>query len=225
MKKIIVANWKSHKTIKDASSWLKNLKTLLEESTHQIILAPDFISLPVVAGFVRDTSLALASQDISAYPAGSYTGEVSGKSLKDLVSFALIGHSERRRFFAENTPVIIKKVNQALKAEITPIVCFENTLQAQEYVYLKGSLKKLLVAYEPPEFIGTGQPQPLGDAQKDLDSFQEIFGKTKEFLYGGSVDSHNITPYLKIGYRGALVGSASLNPLEFAKIIKCVTLI
>lgn len=226
MKKILVANWKANFDLHEAVEWLKAIRTILEEATIEVVICPDFISIPAVASLVKGTSVRVGSQDVSQFEKGAFTGEVTAHSLKELVQYALIGHSERRRYFSETTEIVLKKVRNATKGGIIPIVCLENISQAREYQKGSGTLKAVF-AYEPKGAIGTGQPEPSENASEVLVDLRKILGEQTCILYGGSVTGENINNYLKVGFNGALVGSASLDEEKFVKMVSvlCDTLI
>lgn len=226
MKKILVANWKANFDLHEAVEWLKAIRTILEEAPIEVVICPDFISIPIAASLVKGTSISLGSQDVSQFEKGAFTGEVTTHSLKGLVKYALIGHSERRGYFSETTEVILKKARHATKDGIIPIVCLENASQAQSYK--KGSRTlRAVFAYEPKSAIGTGQPESPEKASGVLEDLREILGNQACILYGGSVTEKNIRHYLDRGFNGALVGSASWDKEKFVKIVSvlCDTLI
>lgn len=226
MRKILVANWKANFDLHESSEWLKAIRTILEEATIEVVICPDFISIPVAASLVKETSISVGSQDVSQFEKGAFTGEVTAASLKDLVKYCLIGHSERRRYFSETTETILKKTQSAVKYKIIPIICLENASQALEYKKGGGTLEAVF-AYEPVSAIGTGQPESPKSAHLVLKDLRGILGDQACILYGGSVTSENILDYLTVGFRGSLVGSASLDKEKFVKIVSvlCDTLI
>lgn len=226
MKKVLVANWKANFDLHESSEWLKAIRTILEEATIEVVICPDFISIPIVASLVKGTSISLGSQDVSQFEKGAFTGEVTAESLKDLVKYCLIGHSERRRYFSETTEIVLKKAQSAVKYKIIPIVCLENASQALEYKKGGGTLEAVF-AYEPRSAIGTGQPESPENASGVLEDLRETLGQQACVLYGGSVTEENVLDYLAVGFRGSLVGSASLDKEKFVKIVSvlCDTLI
>ncbi|OGY27764.1 MAG: hypothetical protein A3F33_03685 [Candidatus Woykebacteria bacterium RIFCSPHIGHO2_12_FULL_43_10] len=219
MEKLIVANWKAEKNISEASSWVKTIRHILEESVVKVVICPDFVSIPVVRGLLKDTSVGLGAQDISSEDKGPHTGEVVVDSLKGLVDYVILGHSERRSGQAETTTMIIKKVGHADRVGITPIVCFSSLEEVRDYHKSHGPTEKIYFAYEPLLAIGTDKPQGSEEAKKHLESFKEILGDI-DLLYGGSVEENNVRSYLSVGFQGVLVGNASLNEEQFAKIVR-----
>src|SRR3989338_4374793 len=117
------------------------------------------------------------------------------------------------------TTMIIKKVGHADRVGITPIVCFSSLEEVRDYHKSHGPTEKIYFAYEPLLAIGTDKPQGSEEAKKHLESFKEILGDI-DLLYGGSVEENNVRSYLSVGFQGVLVGNASLNEEQFAKIVR-----
>jgi triosephosphate isomerase len=185
----------------------------------------------------------LAGQNVAAFSSGAYTGETSALMLKDLgCTWSLVGHSERRALFGDQSSVIVEKIKQLLTEGLRPILCLGETLeereQGQAEVCVKSQLTsvldgfnvselhKLVLAYEPVWAIGTGKTASPEEAQAMHEFIRSIVAsKSAELaegmpiLYGGSVNSANAESLFKQGdIDGALVGGASLKPEEFAEI-------
>lgn len=222
-KRYIVANWKSSKTIKEAEQYLAAfLKEYRPLPNVQVIIAPSFICLAPMKRFLQDngaTHIALAAQDLSPFPMGAYTGAVSAAMVCDLVDYAFIGHSERRRYFHETDQEIANKATEAVSAGITPILCLDLPYVAKQIAALNDSdAEKVIIGYGPVEAIGIDIPQSL---TKVTEAIQEIRTRlpNRPVLYGGSVNAANAANYMKIeGISGVMAASASLDPYEFAKI-------
>ena len=233
--KYIVANWKSNKNKDEAKAWFSKLDELLltrqQYSGYTLVVAVPFpfLSLAQEAiersqSFKQDSDqvavpVKLAVQDISPFDAGSYTGAVSARQLANFgVSFAVVGHSERRRYFAETSTEVAAKVALCLEENITPIVCVDDPyLEEQAMEIAAHDRSKILVAYEALATIGTGEPL---DPDAFLRAKQEIltaFGSVP-VLYGGSVESSNVSEYAEHA-DGYLVGGASLDPADFVAIL------
>ena len=220
MKKVfIVANLKSYKTENEAKNWLesfKNIKKLNSDlSQKEIIICPPFTLLELFKDFflANQVKAFLGAQDLSPFGEGAYTGEVNAKQIKDFADYVLIGHSERRKNFNETKDLLNEKVRLALNYALKPIYIIQN----KEEEIPQGVE---LVAYEPIEAIGSGQP----DSPENADNAaQAVKFKLNEYniLYGGSVTSENVNNFTKMpNISGVLVGGASLDPEEFIKIIK-----
>lgn len=215
----IIANWKANKNIQEAEIWVKEFSTLLkkdkqllrkiDERTLKIIIAPSFHLLYRVKELLPK-NIFLASQDLSFYNSGSYTGEVPAFTLASLIEYVVLGHSERRKYFKETNNVVDQKVALALENDIQPILCVRG---AQDLI-LKGVE---IVAYEPESAIGTGQNEKL----EDILEMKKLLplNKNSTFIYGGSVNEKTIKDYLDSSeIDGFLVGGASNNPMSFYKM-------
>jgi triosephosphate isomerase len=216
-KKIYIANWKSHKTKKEAMQFFDDLQKNLKEvdlSGKEVIIAPPFTLLAKCHYLISEHELPvrLAAQNVSSYPEGAYTGEISAKQVKEFAEYVIVGHSERRKYLHENENDIENKIREAKEAGLTVIQCIqdENT-----NIYKNVDI----VAYEPPSAIGTGNPD-------DPSHIAEVFEKIKEggntlpILYGGSVAPQNISDFLSIsGLSGFLIGGASLDANSFIALI------
>lgn len=198
-------------------------------SDKHIALAPPSIDIMYFSNRLLDkekhpnTSLAL--QDISPFPAGAYTGALGTKNVEGYnISHVVVGHSERRKYFHETNQEIANKVREALSASITPIVCVsKDTLLAQANSIEEGDRKRVIVAFEPIDHIGTGIADTLEDILKVKTLVKEAFGSVP-FIYGGSVDSHTSSELLKHpDIDGFLVGTASLNAREFIKLLQIIS--
>lgn len=195
----------------------------------------------------RGNTLKAGAQDCFWENSGAYTGEVSPLMLKDLgVEYVILGHSERRKYFGETNETIAKKTKAVLKNKLSPILCIGETKEKrnnkQVEKVLKGQLREALspiteyrltisnlsITYEPVWSIGTGNFCPPDEAKNALMFIRKELIKVlpKEMsqniriLYGGSVNSKNARRYIDAGFRGFLIGGASLIPQEFIKIIK-----
>lgn len=225
MKKRIIANWKSNKTWSEVTHWLNNfpndedsLRTL---ESLEIILAPPYPFLALARDIIveRELPIKLAVQDLSAFGSGAYTGEVAAFNLQDLnVEYAILGHSERRRFLQESSQLIADKVSEAVKWQIKSILCLDRPYFAEQARFLQTSLlEKCLLAYEPVSAIGSGQPEDLGNFLEIAKELQSSYG-FRELIYGGSVNADNVRSYLRV-YSGVLLGGASLALADFLDLL------
>jgi triosephosphate isomerase len=242
---VIAGNWKMYKTAGESAAFVKEFLPLVSGVTGvEIVLAPAFTSLGVVASLTAGTNVGVASQNVHFATEGAYTGEVSPAMVKDAgARYAIIGHSERRQYFAETDDSVNRKVKAALAAGLVPIMCLGETLQEREAGktfevagrQLRAGLQgiaaaegeKVVVAYEPVWAIGTGKTATPEQAQ-EVHAF--LRGMLKELrgaadavriLYGGSVKPENISELMaKADIDGALVGGASLKANSFAAIVK-----
>ncbi len=220
--KYFIANLKSRKTIVEGKEWLTTFQNLLKNDTTiisklhdnkiSIIICPPFHLLNPLKEMLADfPNYSLGAQNISPFPEGSYTGEVAARLIKDMVKYAIIGHSERRKYFHENDAMIGLKTEVALNEGITPIICIRS-----EHDQIPAHVK--LVAYEPVEAIGTGKNATIEEVLEMKKKLSLEEGTT--FIYGGSVDAENSRKYINTdGIDGFLVGTASIDPTHFFPII------
>ncbi|MCT1557005.1 triose-phosphate isomerase [Helcobacillus massiliensis] len=246
---LIAGNWKMNKTHLEAQALVEDLNDALTDHDFDAVdvaVLPPFVDIRTVQTVLdaAKSSIGLGAQDISQHESGAYTGEVSAAMLKALnVTFAAIGHSERRQYHGEDEAITNAKVKAALGAGITPILCVGEPLEERragkhvEYTLaqLEGGLsglsaaeaKQVVVAYEPVWAIGTGEVATPEDAQEVCgairDTLASLFdtdtAQAVRVLYGGSVKSSNVADIMaKDDIDGALVGGASLKADEFAAL-------
>lgn len=229
--RLIIANWKSQKTFREVDAWLSrfvdlmrpHLDELREPGKPQIVIAPPYPFVDRVDAVLRSLDLnniRLGVQDLSPYPAGKYTGAVSVRNLEGWeIKYAIVGHSERRRYFKENEHDVSNKVNQAIESAIVPVVCLDQgDIQVQADAIGRKQLSKCVVAYEPVESIGTGLSQSVAQVLPVVKQIKAVFGDVP-IIYGGSVTEVQVDEYL-LATDGVLVGGASLDPNEFFKLVK-----
>jgi triosephosphate isomerase len=246
-KPVIAGNWKLYKQSKEAVDLVSSLIPLVKDITDvEIIIAPVFTVLDVVRKTIKDSNLSLAAQDCFWEEEGAYTGEVSPTMLIDAgCSHVIIGHSERRQFFAETDETVNKKLKAALNGGLVPIFCAGETLAQREAGATLTVLRKqiagglsgiaaadvdrTIIAYEPVWAIGTGRTATANQAQEAhkfiRDLLSELYGKESadkiRILYGGSVKPENVKGLLcQPDIDGALVGGASLKAESFASIVR-----
>lgn len=220
-KLFIVANWKCNKTVGEAESWIKEIGNWKLEigdlQNLEIILCAPFTLLYPLKTLITNYKLpiTLGAQDISPFPDGAYTGEISARMLKDLgVEYVMIGHSERRKYFAETDQILTNKVRESLEQNLVPIFCV-NDAQTP----IPDGVKILL--YEPSFAIGSGKAGDPNEVNEIAKKLKERLGENGIVLYGGSVNSENMSLFLNLEYiDGIGVGSASLDPQKFLEIVK-----
>ena len=214
----------------------------------EVAVLPPFTDLRSVQTLVEGDRLRIAygGQDLSPYDKGAYTGDVSGPMLAKLgCDYVLAGHSERRQYHHEDDELVNSKVRAAFRNEITPIMCVGETLevrkQGQQVNHCVDQVTRgldgltaeqvasMVIAYEPIWAIGTGEVASPQDAQEACAAIREcvlaIHGHETaarlRILYGGSVKSDNVAPIMaQPDVNGALVGGASLDAAEFARIVR-----
>ena len=227
---ILVGNWKSNGTIKDKKRLLTALKSI--KTDKKIILC-----LPFTLLTGDKTKISLAAQDISEHPNGAFTGDISGKLLKNInIKYVIVGHSERRKYHKETNTTVKNKANMAIQNGITPIICVGESESEHQKGKTKTVIKKMLlesipdkgkfiVAYEPSWAIGTSitpTTQEVQNIHKMIFDILRSLGKEKTpILFGGSINAKNINHFLNIPHvNGFMVGHASLKPESFLPIIR-----
>ncbi|MCL4397854.1 triose-phosphate isomerase [Patescibacteria group bacterium] len=216
---LIVANWKAFTP--ETKKWFQefSIRNLQFENKIEIAIAPSFPLISSVSQEIQISNLKfqIASQDVSRFPEGPYTGEVPAAILAKIgVKYCLVGHSERRKNFGEMADIVAEKVKQLLANGITPIVCARNLSDIPDVPNLP------YVMYEPEEAISTNgiyHPESPENINKVLSEWQTILPGTK-FLYGGSVNpdfKFQISNFKLIS--GLVVGHASLDSASFSAII------
>ena len=244
MKKIIYGNFKMNTTIKDIEKYCEEFLPKVLSSKNEIAIFPPFSNLMYAKQKLTSSKVLLGAQNVSSEPKGAFTGEVSACMLKNVgVNLVLVGHSERRKIFAEKNEIINKKIKESLSLGLKVVLCvgetktertnnkYKQIVQKQISDALKGlyenELKNIIIAYEPVWAIGTGvvpnvkQVEEMSSIIKEeiSNEYSLTAGKNVKILYGGSVNSSNAKQYSSIkGINGLLVGGASLNSEEFAKI-------
>lgn len=216
---LLIANFKSHKTRAEIESWLQTVTPVAKDSPATIIFAP---SLPYL--HLPNSGLKLAAQDVSPFPPGAYTGAVNAQQLQDLgVTYCLIGHSERRRYFHETAVDVASKAKELIEAAIIPVLCLAKDDIAPQRAALDEEIsKQCLFCYEPPADIGGTETASLDDIRTTTEEIKKTFS-TSNVMYGGSVNADNIQPLLDLNLAGVLVASASLSADSFTQIISKLT--
>ncbi len=244
---VIAGNWKMYKTADEAAAFVREFLPLVRDAGDvEIVLAPPFSSLAAVSALTRGTKVGVASQNVHFAEEGAYTGEVSPRMVRDTgAAYAIVGHSERRQYFAETDELVNRKVRAALAAGLVPILCLgeilaeresgrtievvERQIRAGLAEVPESAAGRILVAYEPVWAIGTGKTATPEQAQ-EVHAFLrgtlkkmwgDAAGNSVRILYGGSVKPENIAELMsREDIDGALVGGASLAAGSFAKIVK-----
>jgi triosephosphate isomerase len=246
-KKLIAGNWKMYKTPTEAQLFVREFLPLVEGHTRdEIVLCVPYVCIEAAAQAVRGSLVGVGAQNMHWEKEGAYTGEVStGMLVAAGCTHVIIGHSERRQYFAETDETVQKKLERSLEEGLTPIVCVGEVLEEREAGLTEDVVRrqcalafrgisrkkaaKLTVAYEPVWAIGTGKtatPQMAADAhhvirKEAARNFGDEFANQMRILYGGSVKPENATALMSESeIDGALVGGASLTPKSFAAIVK-----
>lgn len=245
-RKVIAGNWKMNMLPGDTVSFIEELAPLVKDSKNEVILCVPYTDLFYAWHTAEGTNIHIGAENMHWEEKGAYTGEVSGQMLKSIgVEYVIIGHSERRQYFAETDETVNKKIKSALAHGLKPIVCVGETLEQREAGETETivtnqiakafegiaseNLEKIIVAYEPIWAIGTGKTATKEDANNTIMQIRkklaEIYGQNEAegviIQYGGSVKSSNAKELFEMSdIDGGLVGGASLKAEEFSKIVK-----
>jgi triosephosphate isomerase (TIM) len=246
-KKLIAGNWKMNKTAADAVQLAQELVTEIGKVVDiDIVICPPFTSLESVGKTIDGSTVKLGAQNMHSETSGAFTGEVSAPMLRAFfATHVILGHSERRQYFAETDTFINKKVIAALKNQLRPILCVGETLaereagatlkvvQTQLEAGLEGVSKELatsvVIAYEPVWAIGTGKVATTEQAQEVhafirtllTKLFGEQIAQKVRILYGGSMKPANAPELLaQKDIDGGLIGGASLESRSFVDLVK-----
>ncbi|MBD5135702.1 MAG: triose-phosphate isomerase [Lachnospiraceae bacterium] len=243
-KKIIAGNWKMNKTPSEAVALVNELKPLVANDEADVVFCVPAIDIIPVMEAVKGTNIQVGAENMYFEESGAFTGEISPSMLTDVgVKYVIIGHSERREYFAETDETVNKKVLKAFEHDLTPIVCCGETLTQREQgitidwirqqikvAFLNVTseqAKKAVIAYEPIWAIGTGKTATSDQAEEVCkairDCIREIYDDaTAEEIriqYGGSVNAGNAAElFAKPDIDGGLVGGASLKA-DFGQIV------
>jgi triosephosphate isomerase (TIM) len=216
MKKLFIAgNWKSNKTIAEAKQWMTQFASYHIPKNNTVVVLAPYTDLESLANAVKSaqSSLALGAQNISKFDEGAYTGEVTGKMIKETADWVIIGHSERRKYFNESDADLATKVEKAHAAGLKVIFCVQD-----ENTPVPAAVD--VVAYEPVWAIGTGKTDSPENANSVVTKIKQKTGATI-VLYGGSVTDGNVASFVgQPSIDGVLPGGASLDPEKFSNLIQ-----
>jgi len=248
-KPIIAGNWKMYKTVNQAIELANGLKReffAIDPDDMDIVICPVYTVLSEVSEVIADSNIKLGAQDLYWQDEGAFTGEISAPMLKDVgADYVIIGHSERRQYFAETNETVNKKIKAALLHNLTPIVCVGESLAEREahktmavlQAHVTGGFTglsaedaaRIVIAYEPVWAIGTGKTATAAQAQEAQKYIRDLLvtlynkdiANGIRIQYGGSVKPENIEEIMmQSDVDGALVGGASLKVDSFSEIIK-----
>jgi triosephosphate isomerase len=234
------------KTVEESLAFVEQAKGKAEVAGVESVICAPFTNLPALVAAVNGTTLKVGAQNLHFADSGAYTGEISGGMLKALgVDYVIVGHSERRAYFAESDEIVNKKVLAAFKHGLTPIVCVGELLEEREAGKTKEVCKtqteaalqglsleqaaQTVIAYEPIWAIGTGKSSTAEDANEVIGYIREIIASqfnvdvaaAVRIQYGGSVKPANIAEYMSASeIDGALVGGASLEPDSYIQLVE-----
>ena len=249
-KPMMAGNWKMNKTIPEAVALTRAICELTcDYNEVERVICPPFVCLSAVKATAANIPILIGAQNMHWAESGAYTGEISAPMLEGLVEYVIIGHSERRQYFAETDESVNKKIKAALAYNLIPIVCVGESLaqneagETQSFVggqvraALQGlsgeQVRSLVIAYEPIWAIGTGRAataQQAGDICGGVvrATIRDLYGaqvaENTRILYGGSTKPGNIREIMEqADIDGALIGGASLDASSYAEMVKITT--
>ena len=244
-KKVIAGNWKMNMLPNEAIEYIEKLSKLVKDTNNEVVLCVPYVDLFYALLTAQNTNIKIGAQNMHFEEKGAYTGEVSGPMLKSIgVEYVIIGHSERRQYFAETDESVNKKIKAALRVNLKPIVCVGETLAEREkniteeiitkqIKFALGNIQekdmeRIIIAYEPIWAIGTGKTATKEEANDAIKTIREEINKMYGqniannviIQYGGSVKSTNSKDLFEMSdIDGGLIGGSSLDAKEFAKIV------
>ena len=243
---VVAGNWKMNKTPAETGAFIKELAPMVDGAEAQVIACVPFVCLPAAVEAAKGTNIKIGAQNMHFEDSGAFTGEVSADMLVSMgVEYVIIGHSERRQYFAETDVTVNKKLLKAIEKGLKPIVCVGESLEEREQgitidlirsqvkiAFMNVSAddaKKVIIAYEPIWAIGTGKTATDEQANEVCGAIREVvkelYGKdvADEIViqYGGSVKPANAAALFGMSdIDGGLVGGASLKAADFTGIVK-----
>ena len=242
--KIIAGNWKMNKTPSEAVALINELKPLVANEDVDVVFCVPAIDIIPAVEAAKESNIHIGAENMYLEESGAYTGEIAPNMLTDAgVEYVVLGHSERREYFAETDETVNKKVLKAFEHGITPIICCGETLtQRKQGIYIEwirmqikialqnvtaDQAKKAVIAYEPIWAIGTGETATSDQAEEVCGAiracvaevYDEATAEAIRIQYGGSVNAGNAAElFAKPDIDGGLVGGASLKA-DFGKIV------
>ena len=245
-KYVIAGNWKMNKLPSETYDFVKEIEKATMGATCEVVCCTPYVCLSEAIKAAKGTHVKIGAENLHFEDKGAFTGEVSADMLCDMgVEYVIIGHSERREYFAETDETVNKKTIKALEKGLIPIVCVGESLEQREAgitmdliaIQIKKAFanisaedaKKVVIAYEPIWAIGTGKTATAEQAEEVCKGIRDIIAElycekcSKEFTiqYGGSMNDQNAAELLaKPNIDGGLIGGASLVAEKFAPIVK-----
>jgi triosephosphate isomerase len=241
----IAGNWKMHKTAAEARAFAEEFKALYKDTDVKTAICAPFVHLALLKEAFAGTDIKVGAQNAHFEDQGAFTGEISVKMLEDIgVDYCIIGHSERRQYFAETDETVNKKLKKLFEGPIVPILCVGEVLEerdaGREKEVVGGQIRadlaglsaddvrKLVVAYEPVWAIGTGRTATPEQANEMCGYIREVVSELYDddvacdltIQYGGSMKPANATELMAMEeIDGGLIGGSSLKADEFMQII------
>ena len=244
-KAIIAGNWKMNKTATEAAELIDALIPAVKDAGCEVVICVPFTDLVTAVAKTKGTNIHVGAENVHFEKSGAFTGEISADMLTDLgVEYVVVGHSERRQYFAETDETVNKRAKAALAGGLKPIICVgesltqreqgvtEELIRMQVKIALNGvtadELKNVVIAYEPIWAIGTGKTATAEQAAEVCTAIRatirNLYGarvaRSVTIQYGGSMNAKNAAELLaQPDVDGGLIGGASLKPADFVEII------
>ena len=248
-KAVIAGNWKMNNTPAETTALLEEMKPLVADADCDVIICAPFVDLQAALDATKGSNIQVGAENCHWAEKGAFTAEVSAPMLKAMgVPYVIIGHSERRQYFAETNETVNKRTKAALAGGLKPIICVGESLDQREQgvteelvrmqvkIALNGvtadELKNVVIAYEPIWAIGTGKTATADQAEEVCAAIRKVVGelygedaaKGLTVQYGGSMNPKNAEELLgKPDVDGGLIGGASLKADQFAVIVDAAT--
>ncbi len=242
---VVAGNWKMNKTPAQTGEFIKELAPMVKDAASEVIACVPFVCLSAAIDAAKGTNIKIGAQNLHFEDSGAYTGEISADMLVSMgVEYVIIGHSERRQYFAETDVTVNKKLIKALEKGLKPIVCVGESLEEREQGItidlIRSQVKiafmnvsadaaaKTIIAYEPIWAIGTGKTATNEQANEVCAAIREVVGELYGasvadkliVQYGGSVKPDNAAELFGMSdIDGGLVGGASLKSADFKGIV------
>ncbi len=240
---IIAGNWKMNNTASQGVALVNAIAPMVTEANCDVVVCVPAINIPAIAEAIKGTNIKLGAENVHFAEKGAYTGEISAAMLLEYgVEYVIIGHSERRQYFAETDETVNKRTLTALAAGLTPIVCIGESLEERETgkteevlaTQIREGLKniedvtKIVIAYEPLWAIGTGKTATAEQANETIAFIRKTVGEmfcphcaaALRIQYGGSMNAANCKELMAMPeIDGGLIGGASLKAPDFAAIV------
>lgn len=244
-KPIIAGNWKMNKTIAEGVAFVNEIKEKVANTEVEVVLCAPATMLKDMKEAAKGSNVKIGAQNMHFEESGAFTGEIAPAMLKEIdVDYVIIGHSERRQYFAETNETVNKKVLKALEVNIRPIMCCGETLEEREANKMEDVVKEqivegmknvaadrvkdVVIAYEPIWAIGTGVTASSEQANDAIafirglvkELYNEEVSESIQIQYGGSVKPANVEEIMnQSDIDGALVGGASLKTDSFLDLV------
>ena len=248
-KAIIAGNWKMNKTATEAAQLVDELIPAVQDASCEVVICTPYTALVTAVAKTKGTNIHVGAENVHFEASGAFTGEISAAMLVDLgVEYVIVGHSERRQYFAETDQTVNKRTLAALNAGLKAIVCVGESLQQREEgvteelvrMQTKIALRdvtaeqmaNVVIAYEPVWAIGTGKTATADQAQEVCAQIRKVIGElygdavaqATTVQYGGSMNAKNCEELLsKQDVDGGLIGGASLKAADFAVIVNAAS--